>query len=399
MNYAPARTAPRCPRITTALLAILLGVIACKHSGVPAPEGVPRPAPASEHRRWLAAHALPPTDYVLSKFLSYDIVFLGEWHRLRHDPLLVQALIPRLQVAGIHALGIEFACSEDQALADAVVTASEYDEAAVRRLLFHNMTVWGYQEYEDIYRAAWNVNRSRAPHSPPFRVLGLMYRARWDLLRPEDPDSARAKVWTQGDPDAHMATVILDAIRAGTQRLLVYSGSHHAFTKYLQPIYDSDTKHLVRLSDSRMGTLVARALPGRTFTIFLHSPWTDPEDALVRPAAGVIDDALEGSGLGPVGFDLFGTPVGAVAVPDTYYAIGHPGFTVSDFADGWIWQKPFSQYEGCTVDQQFITPENFSEAVAFISNPRARAQFQSPADLLDAMASDADMHKRLRRLR
>ena len=63
---------------------------------------------------YLKVHWMPPEDYVVSKFQNHDIVFIGEWHRVRHDPLLIQALIRRIYQAGIHNLGMEFADHTDQ---------------------------------------------------------------------------------------------------------------------------------------------------------------------------------------------------------------------------------------------------------------------------------------------
>ena len=43
-----------------------------------------------------------PEDYVLSKFKDHEIVFIGEYHRIRHDVLLIQHLIPLLYKSGQH---------------------------------------------------------------------------------------------------------------------------------------------------------------------------------------------------------------------------------------------------------------------------------------------------------
>lgn len=103
---------------------------------------------------WVKAHSSAPEEYVISKFRDHDIVFVGELHRVRHDVLFIQDLIPRLYAAGIYNLGIEFGVSEYQDKADALVTADRYDQSTARWLMFQSATYWGYQEYEDLYRAA-----------------------------------------------------------------------------------------------------------------------------------------------------------------------------------------------------------------------------------------------------
>jgi hypothetical protein len=63
-----------------------------------------------------------PEDYVLSTFAGHDIVFLGEFFKIRQNVQLVSALIPRLAAAGVRNLGIEYALSDDQKDIDALVT-------------------------------------------------------------------------------------------------------------------------------------------------------------------------------------------------------------------------------------------------------------------------------------
>jgi len=42
-----------------------------------------------------------PEDYVLAKFKDHQIVFVGEYHRIKHDAEFIQHLIPRLYEEGI----------------------------------------------------------------------------------------------------------------------------------------------------------------------------------------------------------------------------------------------------------------------------------------------------------
>ena len=51
---------------------------------------------------------------------SHDIVFLGEFFKIRQNVQLVAALIPRLYAAGVRNLGIEYALSDDQEEIDAL---------------------------------------------------------------------------------------------------------------------------------------------------------------------------------------------------------------------------------------------------------------------------------------
>ena len=119
---------------------------------------------------YLEEHGKSPEDYVISKFADHQIVFLGEYHRIRHDVELVQRLMPLLYKAGIHNLGIEFGAEELQAEADRLVTADVYDPLLARSLMFRWEPWWGYHEYIELYHAAWDVNRSRPKGAAPFRI-------------------------------------------------------------------------------------------------------------------------------------------------------------------------------------------------------------------------------------
>jgi len=134
--------------------------------------------------RFLKDHWQSPEQYVVSKFADHDIVLLGEWHRIDHDVKLVQNLVPLLYKSGVYNLGIEFGAYDFQPKVDALITGQEYDEQLARKLLFDWRYDWGYEEYEDIYRAAWKLNHSLPAGSPKFRVVNLKTLVHHDLIRP-----------------------------------------------------------------------------------------------------------------------------------------------------------------------------------------------------------------------
>jgi hypothetical protein len=125
-----------------------------------------------ELNEYLDTHYMTPEEYVVSKFKDHNIVILGEQHRTRHDPILVQNLIPHLYKAGVYILGNEFARRVDQPLIDSVLNASEYDDRLAQKIAFNQFVHWGYHEYVDIFRAAWKLNasagrRTKIPNSWP----------------------------------------------------------------------------------------------------------------------------------------------------------------------------------------------------------------------------------------
>jgi hypothetical protein len=99
-----------------------------------------------------------------------------------------------------------------------------------------------------------------------------------------------------------------------------------------------------------------------------------------------------------VGFDVKDSPFGKLADDDTYYSAGYANFMLSHFCDGYIFQKHFSDYEGCAVDEAFITEKNIEDAIAYLPNPRARKFMRTPEAFIKAMKSDANMKNRFRNL-
>ena len=106
------------------------------------------------------SHHQSPADYIIGRFASHDIVFLGEFYKIRQNVQLVSSLIPRLYAAGVRTLGIEYALSDDQKEIDSLVTAPAWDETRARAIVFNWIVTWGFQEYVDIFKAAWQLNHA-----------------------------------------------------------------------------------------------------------------------------------------------------------------------------------------------------------------------------------------------
>ncbi len=330
-----------------------------------------------ELKEFLSTHAQTPEDYIVSKFAKYDLVLIGEQHWVRQQVTLVGSLIPQLHRAGIAILAIEFARRSDQALIDSLLNATEYDEKLARRITLQGLVQWGYQEYVDLYRAAWRVNHDLSPGVPRFRILALDGSPDYSVIRKhedlDDPHVRRRML--HGETEKDWATLLIDSVLAKRKQALVYTGLHHAFTKYAQPIVSDGA--LLRLEDSRFGQYLHAYAPSRIFMIAMHDPW--PGEAgydapPVLPADGSLDKALEsaGSGWQRVGFDLVGTPFGAMESHTSVYKHGHEPFTMDEFADGYVYLGPISRYEPVTPIADFVDESNIDYARANSANPADR---------------------------
>jgi hypothetical protein len=358
----------------------------------------PSAATVDELVKYLRGNWSSPEDYIVGKFKDHDVVFVGEMHRVRHDVELIHNLIPRLYKAGVRNLGIEFADYLDQAEIDLLITAKTYDADAARRVQFRQFVAWGYVEYMDIYRKAWELNRSLPANAPRFRIVGLNARTRDDLRQAKMTPELSRQVFPLGDGDAYMAGVIEKEFFAKNEKALVYCGAHHAFTRYRQPMYNFEKRTLRGLADSRMGSIVHRDHPSRVLTVMLHMVFysRDSESKWMPPAGGAIDLAMAAFPGKRVGFDVQGTPFGRLRSPGTYYTLGYDDFRLEQFCDGWIYQKPFADYEGVRVDPKFITEANIEAANRRVPNFEERKNLTKPSQFIASMTESADMKARVR---
>lgn len=319
------------------------------------------------------AHHASPEDYIVSRFASHDVVFLGELYKIRQNVQLVSSLIPRLYTAGVHTLGIEYALSDDQQRIDALVTAKSWDEARARAIIFDWVVTWGFQEYVDIFKAAWQLNRGLTRGSPPFRVLGLSVRQNWEYLVTDkdtrDPKMV-ARIFANGVPDAHMAEVIDRELVEKREKGLIFSGMQHAFTTFRNAEYERSAASLQLSETRRAGNIVHAKIGARAFSIALHAPWPDPSSptGLTWAADGAIDSLI--AALPPAhqsaGFDTASTPLGALRITTSSFAQdARPGatLTLSDLFDGYVIQGPLADLQAVTPIADFVGPADAARAL------------------------------------
>lgn len=339
----------------------------CLTATTPAASPCPHPTIA-ELVDYLKTRHQSPEEYVIGKFADHDVVILGEFHRIKHDQELVQRLIPLLHKNGIFTLGWEFARTVDQPLIDSMLTAPVWDEALGRRILFLD-GVWGYREYLDILRAAWAFNATLAKGQQPFRIIGIscdwdfsLFKTREDRDNPE----LRRRAF-HGCTEANYADHVLRQVEQGN-KVLVQCGMHHAFTRYRQPVVDTMGTFIRFIPDTRMGEVLQQQLGARVFCICLHQAWSARYfgSMFCRPVNGMIDSVMAAAGPGvyPCGFDVVGTPFGCLGDTASAYKAGYPDFTLADFCDGYIFQKPFGAYEVDSWIDDFVNDTNIVDARA-----------------------------------
>jgi hypothetical protein len=317
--------------------------------------------------QYLKTNWKTPEQYIIDKFRNHDIVFLSEDHAVKHNLVLAQTMIPLLYAAGVYNFGMEFGASEDQERLDSLVTAPAYDETVARKIMFNYNVGWAIKEYMDIYKAAWNLNKTLPRNARKFRIINLSYKFNWnscnlDVIGIKTPETV-SKIFYKGGTEEYRAMIVKNLIIDKKEKILILTGGLHAFTKYQQPEYDYYEPNFYHLLDRTFGNLVYKMSPKKVFTILLHYPFQSKTGSYnVRPANGMIDNVMQNFQDKRVGFDLLNTPFGALR-DTSFFSIGHLDFKLSDMADGYIYQKAFEDYEGCTFDDQFFTGTDWMEVL------------------------------------
>lgn len=338
------------------------------------------PAQTQPLEAFLRTRALPPEEYVLSKFRTHDLVLIGEPHWVQQHVNFVRGMIPILQRHGIHTLAIEFARRVDQPLIDSLLAAPTYNEPLARRVMLQALPTWGYQEYADLYREAWELNHHLSRGARRFRILALNNAPRWNIIKTDDEfnDWRIRYAATRGEGEDLWARLLIDSVLSRHEKALVYTGAHHAFTRYAQPIVDS-TGRLIRTTDERFGQALYRAVPNRVFMVLFNAPLAGPEtydSGWVLPAHGALERVVRE--FDPqhqrLGFDLIGTPAGALVSDNTVYRKGHEPLTLEKLADGFIVLGPIADYKPVHAIPDFINAGNIEEARGHISRPSERAK-------------------------
>jgi len=352
-------------------------------------------------RTYLSTYWQTPEQYIVNTFRQHDVVLLAEDHAICHNLQLAHTLIPLLYQAGVRHFGMEFGASEDQSDLDALVTAAHYDEDTARRLMFNYNVGWAFKEYLDIYRAAWALNRTLPPSAPKFRILNLSYRYQWEgapVVR--TPENARM-IYHRGPVDGYRAARVRSEVLDKGEKVLILTGTPHAFTRYRIPLYDFNADGFVRFEERNLGQRLYQLAPERVFCILLHQPFPSQWQGgaeLVFPARGAIDQVMATYDDRRVGFDLKGTPFGEL-IEDSYYATGSTDFRLGQLADGYVYERPFADFAGCTLDEAFLTQENWPEAQRQFPDPDWHQRPETLAEYWAQIRSYVDIPQRYRTLR
>jgi hypothetical protein len=313
-----------------------------------------------------------PSTFVLHALEDHRVVFLGEFPQIAEHPRFLAELIPRLPEHGIHAIGVDFALARDQALIDQLTTGPAYDEDLAHRILRRRLPIWGYREYAEVFRAAWELNRKR-PEADGIRIIGLnvMDDQRPTQLPPEERPTGEElgrALFPNGLPDRGMAQTALEAFETIEGPLLLYAGARHAFTRFRDLEYENRMAELGFPDARRAGNILQAELGEDIITVYLHGPWPDEQgrNGLTFAAGGLIDAVVEEAAEeGPrFAIPISGTPLAEHYIEYGDYAKLRDGFRFGDLTDAYVVLAPTGELSAATPIEGFITEANIESARA-----------------------------------
>lgn len=342
-------------------------------------------------------YSMDPYNYVLKEFQNHDIVFLGENHRIKHDLIFVRNLIPKLYENGIHYMGFEFALNSDSMLIRKVITNKDnFDQKLANQIIFNMSPFWGYKEYIDLFRSAWEVNRNLPDSAQKFMIYGIMHDFDFSLMKKRS-DEFDQEIMTRirkgvADPEEFMANSIINTFINKNHKAFIYCGIHHAFTGYKD-------------NGRRVGVIVKEKIGDKAFTIALHYPWQGRKKTgfkSVYPVNGSIDSFVRRykSENCTFGINVKNTAFGELTDTMSVYCRGNK-MLLKSFCDGYIYLNPFNMAEGVSIQKNFINRDNYKYAKCQLPNPELRngiLRFVGPKVLNEAAGMDADIKYQFRHL-
>jgi hypothetical protein len=344
---------------------------------------------------FLSENATSPETYLVEKFCIYDIILRAEDHAVQDNLSFINNLIPILYQSGVRNLGMEFGASEKQHTLDSLLVAPEFNEQLARDMMYFYNVGWAYKEYQELYRKAWEFNQSLPENAPKFRILNMSYQFDWSEFEGVRTPENMNKVFHKGTPDMYRAAVIENEIIANGEKILVLTGTYHAFTRYNMPVYSEYSDYFCDFNDLMLGNRLYKKYPEKVYTILLHQPFPakpNRDSWLVSPANGAIEKIMQLLDNQPMGFDLLALP--GKLPDDSFYSTCYANFTLGQLADGYIFLKPFKDLKGCEIDSGFFKGRNWEQIRKQIPDPDWRGDIRSLEDFIKQIRNYGDLTKR-----
>ncbi len=355
-----------------------------------------QPAVIDELAEWLRIHGADPLTYVCDLFERHQVVFVGHHTPTRRAGLFLQDLVAAAYRSGVGIVAMEYACVDDQARLDAVVTGATFDEQLARDALLR----WGirhnfaYREYLNVLSAVWEVNRRFVGSGPPMRVLALDYDLDLDAVT-DTADLRTSYAWphlrSRGPVSAHMCDVLLAEVVEPGHRALVLARTAHALTRARRlphRVWDAIDAEIVGGQVVGAANRVYEVVADRAVTVLIHEPL--PADGELCDYALVADGVLDAAFAMhddlavPLAFDVDQGPAARLGCT-TSLDRGPLG----GLATGWIYLEPDYERRAPTPLPEPVPAVYVEHARRYALDPALRDETSTPGDFAAAVSESA----------
>jgi len=314
-------------------------------------------------------HHQPAVDFVVGQFQKHDVVLLGETHQVAESCEFVASLIEPMYHAGVHTLVLELIRSRFNDDLHRLTTAGEFDEDLSKRLFRESpWPTWGFQEYMEIHRAAWRLNRRLPADAPKLRVIGM--DSDWSQYEYWFGQRDRMQIFrSRIDRERHMTDIVKTECLEKNRKAIVHIGRDHTY------------RHGIRL-----GKVLADEYGSRIKQVALHSAWPCRDGR--APITGILERlAVRAGGGQPIGFDIVESPLARLNDRSYIHWQHSPTATLPDFAQSYVFLKPLDELHGVTWIPDFITEESFEQARAIAVKMRwvRKEEAETPKELDQAL--------------
>jgi hypothetical protein len=342
----------------------------------------------------LAQDSTEPYSFVAEKFDNHPIVFIGELHKRKQDLEFFRDLIPYLyHTKKINMIGWEFGAADYQKDADSVVTAPEFDRKKAIAIMRKSMYYWSYEEYLDIFKAIWELNKTISSPADKVRFLQLN-----KPYRPKYWNSADKKIMLEERNmsfDNILPGIIEKEVIGKNKKILIYCGLHHSLTKFKIPSL------FFMKGDTRAGQILYAKYPDSIYQICLLSPfpprWAmyrelrhDQDYSLVYPFRGVFNQLLD-TLKKPFAVSSGSKAFAGLRDYSSFYAFDTwGGVAFKDFCDGAIMHTPFDKIEPVHIIPDWVTTNEEVDEVKSLLPDADAAKIKTPQDIIKYINAAGD---------
>jgi hypothetical protein len=241
-------------------------------------------------------------EYLLAKCQKYGIVILGENHWIKNELMFFKKVIPLLYKHGIKCFAFEFLSFTAQDKINSLINAEKFSKPLLDSIISEKPQ-WYIQEYMELLYTLWKINQT----NKDVTVLAL-----------DVPNYFPISI----NNDSVMADIVVKYYSETKNKILIYCGRNHGFTKFHQCRTPSETI-------DRLGNIVYHNFPNQVTNISFFPIIYQDTDKQYHQFSYIVNSKKT------FGMDLKNSPI-SESKNGFYYLQKCDNYSIGNFYDGAI---------------------------------------------------------------